>query len=703
MITRITKANADKYRVLFADAVEALQTHDINGNPVGSENFDRPVIEVTETYEEVKIKEEEYLAGEHYIWNEELGDWELTALDAQFIPEARYAILVKTSESISTLEEYFCHIADLQAINKKFTVLPLDEELFYFNANTRAIEAPKDFKTNGVAVVGDEVAEILYFKVDRFFDMDDLAEKDIFVQWRAPADKDGNRKEGVSVPWISSTEILPGYIVFGWPLSSELTATPGKIDFSVRFYTHNIEEKKIVYSLSSLMSNVDVKEGLNYDLEQMLLDETNIIKAENLILNRLVNSSSSDENAPDPEEPVIIEDLLEAFNFEKQEPNDEGKHNIYNVYLTDTVTGDEAPGFYRVQATTNDAGIIAYTWIKKDPAGELQQDSLVSNYVFVEVNDEERDMNKVYYVKKDEDVYTPYTFTEELPTLEDVKNEGIQLYERFSQVVINAEEDIQGTYQVRVSNRVGRKIARTYGDIVMLQGPVEPEITKDIDESGKGQILDSETYMLEVSAEASVDEHAYNQYLIQKLDAEGEYETVAQLDEPNYVIVGSAYGAEETENGDGYYRFVVESKLNGEIKLVEGEAMRVTHSASPVAITISEPTLTGDNYDINKPISITVEVNEFEQRTEEDTITYQWYRYAGDNLAEELEAGLNGNHVVTDKDIKVESEDADKASITIPKTEGNDNGYYFCEVINTYNGTQAKKCSKFFHIVDSNE
>ena len=142
-----------------------------------------------------------------------------------FSPDAEYAIAIESGEEITTLEEYFCYIADLHKIDKKFTILPLEDEesFFHINANTRTIEVPKSFKDAGVSVQGDEVAEILYFKIDRYFDMDDLATKDILIQWRAPADKEGKRKEGFSKPWVVDFTSEPGYIIFGWPLASELT------------------------------------------------------------------------------------------------------------------------------------------------------------------------------------------------------------------------------------------------------------------------------------------------------------------------------------------------------------------------------------------------------------------------------------------------------------------------------------------------
>ena len=71
---------------------------------------------------------------------------------------------------ITTVDEYFHWIADLGAINRKFTMLPLEEltdDVFIINANTRGINVPNNFKKNGIAVQGDHAAEVVYFKIDR--------------------------------------------------------------------------------------------------------------------------------------------------------------------------------------------------------------------------------------------------------------------------------------------------------------------------------------------------------------------------------------------------------------------------------------------------------------------------------------------------------------------------------------------------------
>jgi hypothetical protein len=51
--------------------------------------------------------------------------------------------------------------------------LPQDEELFEIDANKRKINVPASF-SGGASVVGDEIAETIYFSIDRYFDITDF-------------------------------------------------------------------------------------------------------------------------------------------------------------------------------------------------------------------------------------------------------------------------------------------------------------------------------------------------------------------------------------------------------------------------------------------------------------------------------------------------------------------------------------------------
>ena len=71
--------------------------------------------------------------------------------------------------TISSLEDYFSNIEFLMDESPKFVRLPVDEDFFAVDLNTRKITIPSSFKTVGLGVQGDKFAEVIYFKVDRYF------------------------------------------------------------------------------------------------------------------------------------------------------------------------------------------------------------------------------------------------------------------------------------------------------------------------------------------------------------------------------------------------------------------------------------------------------------------------------------------------------------------------------------------------------
>ena len=92
------------------------------------------------------------------------------------------------SVSITSLNEYFSYLeqivnsSDININDKlKYTKLPLDEDYITIDANSRRISVPYIFASNGIGVVGDHEAEIVYFVIDRYFDSMDLGSNDINI------------------------------------------------------------------------------------------------------------------------------------------------------------------------------------------------------------------------------------------------------------------------------------------------------------------------------------------------------------------------------------------------------------------------------------------------------------------------------------------------------------------------------------------
>lgn len=178
-----------------------------------------------------------------------------------------------SNHRISNIDDYFANIEELIGKNDPvLTILPADEEFFHIDANTRQIKIPKSF-SSGASVVGDESAEIIYFDIDRYFDIQDLSKTKIFVQCQTP----GGKKYLCDV--INQTTDFPNSdkLVFGWPLTYELTEDPGNLQFAVRFYMRrgDIDENTIgdqnelVYSFSTLTHTIKINATLRFNLPIM--------------------------------------------------------------------------------------------------------------------------------------------------------------------------------------------------------------------------------------------------------------------------------------------------------------------------------------------------------------------------------------------------------------------------------------------------
>jgi hypothetical protein len=69
----------------------------------------------------------------------------------------------------SDFAHYLSYIEELNEINPKYLMLPIDETPFRINANERTITVPPAFDKCG-GVQSDNYAEIITFTIDRYFD-----------------------------------------------------------------------------------------------------------------------------------------------------------------------------------------------------------------------------------------------------------------------------------------------------------------------------------------------------------------------------------------------------------------------------------------------------------------------------------------------------------------------------------------------------
>lgn len=706
MITYVNKNNADKYSFLYSQASQDLRTHDANGNevPMGSANA---LLQFTELSGEKALTIDEYVAGRFYVKNAD-GVYVLCEdSEDKFNPDQVYY----QSDDITSLDEYFSYIVELNKISKRYTILPLDEEVFEIDANTRTIKVPDSFKNNGISVQGDEVAEIVYFRINRFFDSMDLALRDIYIEWKSAA-KDENGKEitGVSVPWVIDTESDPGYIIFGWALSSKITAAAGTVTFAARFYTFDKEKEILEYSLSTLQQTATIKPSLNFNLKDIIMDGSLIDDPDSLISDRFKNSQLS-SGAVQAEIPTWILDLKTADDTLVEVDEATGKNIVYVNLATDG-DGFKTVALSRdVQAMASDAGQLSYTWKKYDIDTNKKLD-LDFEITMVQTADTERVPGKLYYIADGEKVFILAPDTVVFDPAEEGYDTTKPIYEKVSRGVINSI----GKYLVVCTNRVKNSTAINETWTLVVPRPVEPVINTNV--AARGILVEPSEFTHVLSVDASVSDAGKLTYQWYKMaPGTNEFVAIAGANEATYQIKGGA----PTENdaatgceGDGYYMVEITNNLNVEvlkdgeesarraIDMIESATCRVTHAAEPLVIFVDSEISYAQSEILNKGEKIAIKAEhkagsgEPIQRTDDDKITYQWYKYMqgqGANVDDDVAAAEAGEYQLNG--------DRMMEGATEPSYSPAGTGYYFCEVTNHYNGTTASKISRFFTIVDA--
>lgn len=684
MITYVNKKNAGQYQFLYELASKDLRTHDGDGYevPFGSADALLPM-------EPITLDAETYMQDRYYVVDDVTGGYKLCA-DEEFDASKAYF----KSDDITTLDEYFSFIEELNKINRnKYTRLPLDEEVFTINADTRFITVPPSFAANGVAVQGDEVAEVVYFKINRFFDVTDLDTKDIYIQWRSPArDASGNFIEGVSAPWIKDIESEPGYIIFGWPLSSTITQAAGDVQFAVRFYEFN-DKKQLVYSLSTLTQKVAVKPSLDFNLPDIILDNKDKIDDMTTLINdRFENSTlvSGSVEASDPRWTKTLTDTdKEIVNLDLDADG----------FRTKSITRS-------VQAVADDGGRISYGWRKFSIDNGAGMD-MFSEITMAKTEDTERQDGKLYYQRATGSTslgdYVLYNGVLD-KTADEYPVDGV--FEKFSTGTI----DGIGEYFVFATNRLRNSTKKVQSKTIIVPRPKLPVFAADTDNLPARGILEADVeYDLKLEVKPTMPDAGKFTYQWQKCapgkdhTVEDNWEDIAGANAKDFLIEGtSVETAEAGGEGDGFYRVIVTNNVNKESISLNSAKCRVTHHAAvpkvtvvgDVSFTVDDMLIDGEKLEVAH--SFNANCGETIQRLAEDSVTYQWFKYKanGRTVEDDIEASDKGLYERNVNDSLIEGE----TGATYQPTAS---GYYYCEVTNLYNGTKASKISRFFAVAEA--
>ena len=451
MITYINSSNANKYSSLFSEAEKALVTYWLNKgdvNPFDDDHFGA-WDEENQSYEHGITSLNTY-----FSWIEDLLNIEGTT-----------SLIPYTADGTKEEEEDEIFIDGM-----KFAILPIDEDVFEIDANTRRISVPQVFNTNGLSVQSDQISEVVYFKVNRYYDATDLYTQDIMIEW-INAEKEDNK--GYSTPVVKILDETGNYIIFGWALSNKLTQAAGTITFAVRFYTYDKVERKINYSLSTLTQTAKIMPNIDLDILKLLQENGKVsgysvidTDAET-IRNRAVNSTAGDQG-DSAADPVVIE---EGYGFD---PEGSGSANSKVVLLTEQADGTFI-ATVKGSGYTTDGGSISYSWIKcdyEDNHTDVANPVDYSvNWTVIELAEakglSEKYPSLLFYKKIDEKTYEP---VEDLEAL-DAETSPTVCY-KGSKCVFNGV----GCYYFYIGNRKGKASASTLAGPFIVYPANTPQI-----------------------------------------------------------------------------------------------------------------------------------------------------------------------------------------------------------------------------------
>lgn len=351
-------------------------------------------------------------------------------------------------------------------LGRRYAMLPVDEEVFKIDANTRMIEVPENFGKNGIAVQGDEVAEVIYFKIARYFDFMDLNNTEIYIQYEDPT---GHKD--VCQEWVRDIESDPDYLIFGWALGDPVTKHAGRLKFSVRFIAWDEETGKPLYSLSTIETGAHINSSLNLNIDAVSAKDEND-KIVETIRKRIKTSYITQADKADI--PVYS---LTLEQWVKQKENSDTE-----IYIVDLVNGEYE---FRAQAYSTDAGSISYTW-EKD--GEELKDSNIPVYVKVEpiypegydpdIEGElkpEAYAGHTYYIEEiDSQGNKTYTVDSTLKPGDIIENDRYELYASY-------KANKAGKYKAVAINSIGQysSTALSSEKAIEIPGPVKPVCVPD--------------------------------------------------------------------------------------------------------------------------------------------------------------------------------------------------------------------------------
>ena len=165
------------------------------------------------------------------------------------------------TEKVDTLEQLY----ELQKQNAPSNVfLPFAHNIYDIDLSTRKINGPEF-----ISARRDHKSEIIYFKIDRYFDYMDLSNTICVIEYIVPGDTKRVPHIYIVPFYDTSKFISEGKMVFPWSVGGAATSREGTIEYAIRFYRIDGEgeNRKLVYNLNTLPAKSKILPSIEGDGE----------------------------------------------------------------------------------------------------------------------------------------------------------------------------------------------------------------------------------------------------------------------------------------------------------------------------------------------------------------------------------------------------------------------------------------------------
>lgn len=226
------------------------------------------------------------------------------------VAECKAANIKNCPEKITDLPTYYRLFQEIRGVGEYALLrIPEEEQLFEIDANTRKINIPDHFAKNGLGVQGDHTAEVIFFRINRYFDEMDLAlcsgdKGACYIQWSTG---DNARQQATKAYAFDVTE---NHIIFGWVISNKATKKAGKLNFSVRFVQWEDDPDVYTYSWSTLTATCNINPALNFSASSLELEDLSDIMQTRRVYSNIINTSAGAL-------PIILANLVTEANYDE--------------------------------------------------------------------------------------------------------------------------------------------------------------------------------------------------------------------------------------------------------------------------------------------------------------------------------------------------------------------------------------------------